>query len=121
MSETPRPVSPDSARHYTWGDGCDGWHLLASEGLSVIEERMPAGTAETRHRHGTARQFFFVLSGTLTLEIEGAIVTVAAGNGCEVMPGEAHQVFNRGGAAAEFLVISQPPAQGDREAAYGPP
>ena len=98
-----------------WGDGCDGWHLVASEGLSVIEERMPPGAAEVRHRHRTARQFFFVLSGALTLEIEGATVVVPAGSGCEVMPGEAHQVFNRGNDAASFLVISQPPAQGDRE------
>ena len=115
MNETPRPISIDTARHYTWGDGCDGWHLVASDSLSVIEERMPAGTAEIRHRHHTARQFFFVLSGALTLEIAGITVVVTAGTGCEVMPGEAHQVFNRGDAEVEFLVISQPPAQGDRE------
>ena len=117
MRTNPRPVSIESARHYTWGAGCDGWHLVAAEGLSVIEERMPAGTAEVRHRHGAARQFFFVLSGELTLDIGGVTVDVPAGTGCEVSPGETHQVFNRSGAVVEFLVISQPPAQGDREMA----
>ena len=115
MTPNPRPISIESARHYTWGNGCDGWHLVAAEGLSVIRERMPSGTAEVRHRHGIARQFFFVLDGVLTLEIEGSIVEVAAGSGCEIGPGEAHQVFNRSDAVAEFLVISQPPAQRDRE------
>jgi mannose-6-phosphate isomerase-like protein (cupin superfamily) len=115
VSGLPRRVSVDTAPHYTWGDGCDGWHLVAADGLSVIEERMPPGTAEVRHRHDVARQFFFVLSGALTLEIDGATVVVPAGSGCAVEPGEAHQVFNRGSAGAEFLVISQPPAQGDRE------
>lgn len=117
MTASPRPISLDSARHYTWGEGCDGWHLVAAESLSVIEERMPPGTAEVRHRHRVARQFFLVLEGELTLEIEGAMVEVRAGSGCEVSPGEAHQVFNRSGSATRFLVVSQPPAQGDRETA----
>jgi mannose-6-phosphate isomerase-like protein (cupin superfamily) len=36
---------------------------LAREDLSVIEERMPPGTAGQRHRHQRSRQFFFVLEG----------------------------------------------------------
>lgn len=32
-------------------------------------------------------------------------------------PGIAHQVLNRSGGVVEFLVISQPPAQADRELA----
>ncbi len=26
-----------SAEHYLWGNGCDGWHLLKRDDLSVIE------------------------------------------------------------------------------------
>jgi hypothetical protein len=55
------PVSVANGEHYTWGGICDGWHLLRAEGLSVIEERMPAGTFEQRHFHQQARQFFYVL------------------------------------------------------------
>jgi len=109
------PVSTTTARYYQWGDGCEGWHLVATDAVSVIQERMPPGTSEVRHRHRVARQFFFVLAGALTLEIDGAMVEVPAGSGFEVSPGAAHQVFNRGEAVAEFLVVSQPPAQGDRE------
>jgi len=64
-------ISKESAEHYTWGDGCDGWHLVKQPQLSVIHERMPPGTAEVRHYHERARQLFFVLSGTATLEVDG--------------------------------------------------
>ena len=114
MTNPAWPVSTQNAVHYLWGEDCEGWHLVRSMGLSVIQERMPAGTAEVRHRHGTARQFFYVLAGELTLELDGVTTAVAAGSGCEVAPGVAHQVLNTSGAAVDFLVISQPPAQGDR-------
>ena len=63
-------MSTSTAEHYTWGEACDGWHLVKQDGVSVIQERMPAGTAETRHRHARSRQFFYVLSGSLTIEME---------------------------------------------------
>ena len=107
-------ISKDTAEHYTWGDGCDGWRLLARPELSVIHERMPAGTAETRHRHERARQLFFVLSGTATLEINGVREQIGPQQSLEVPPGIPHQIFNQTDAAIEFLVISQPTTQGDR-------
>ena len=56
-------VNKENAEHYYWGQNCDGWHLLKSDSLSVIQERMPAGTAESRHYHEKSQQLFFVLSG----------------------------------------------------------
>lgn len=109
------PVSTDEAPHYAWGDGCDGWHLVRDPSLSVIQERMPPGTAEVRHRHARARQFFFVLAGRLRIEVAGVPHELAAGQGLEVAPGRAHQVVSAGDAAAEFLVVSHPPSHGDRE------
>ena len=57
------PASKHTAEHYTWGEGCDGWHLLKSDNLSVIQETMPPGTAEVPHYHRHSRQFFFILEG----------------------------------------------------------
>lgn len=111
------PVSTATAEHYAWGAGADGWHLVRSAGLSVIQESMPPGTAEVRHRHGASRQFFFVLAGELTIEVEGAMHTLAPRAGLEVAPGLAHEVRNMSGEPAEFLVISQPPSHGDRATA----
>jgi quercetin dioxygenase-like cupin family protein len=108
------PVSRDHAEHYVWGDGCDGWHLLRGEALSVIEERMPAGTKEQRHFHKRSQQFFYVLEGELTMELAGVLYRLAAGRGLEIAPGESHQAMNQSEGDVRFLVVSQPPSQGDR-------
>jgi mannose-6-phosphate isomerase-like protein (cupin superfamily) len=108
------PVDPQSAPHYTWGQGCDGWRLLADPALSVIEERMPPGTSEVRHLHRTARQFFYVVQGRLTLELGGKEHHLAQGQGIEVAPAVPHCVFNRATDDARFLVISNPATHNDR-------
>ncbi len=108
------PISRDNAAHYVWGTGCDGWHLVRSRNLSVIQERMPPGTSEIRHRHERARQFFYVLSGVLTIECDDRSHRLEAGNGLEVRPGTWHQARNESGSEVDFLVISQPPSHGDR-------
>ena len=107
-------ISTESAPHYQWGEGCDGWHLVRSDSLSIIEERMPPKTAERRHKHSRAHQFFYVLGGELTLEVEGEEHLLQAGVGLEIAPGQAHQALNRGENDARFLVTSQPPSHGDR-------
>ena len=108
-------VDTKTGRHYRWGATSDGWHLLEGEDLSVIQERVPPGDRERRHRHARARQFFYILAGEATLEIDGREVVVAAGQGIEVPPGTLHQFFNRSSADVEMLVISSPRSHGDRE------
>ena len=111
---TPTPVSIQSAAHYSWGAGCDGWHLVRTSELSVIQERMPPSTQETPHHHSRARQFFYVLRGELQLEVAGTSHRLGPFAGLEVPPGVPHQPRNVGAIDAEFLVISQPPSHGDR-------
>ncbi len=111
------PISIANADHYTWGSECDGWHMVRAATFSVIEERMPPGAVEQRHWHARAKQFFYVLSGTLKLEVEGATHDLPAGFGIELPAGTAHQARNDGDADVKFLVISSPPAQGDRREA----
>jgi len=108
------PISTENADHYSWGGSCDGWHLVRAQGLSVIEERMPAGTAEVKHWHTRARQFFYVLEGTLLIEVEGVDHELPAGVGLEIKQGLAHQARNETAQDVRFLVISSPPHQGDR-------
>ena len=109
-----QPISTATAPQYTWGEDCDGWHLVRTAELSVIAERMPPGAAERRHRHTLARQFFYVLRGELTLEADGSQHTLASGHGLEIPPGVRHQAFNRSREDVHFLVTSQPPSHGDR-------
>lgn len=117
MNTTQPPVTPTSvanAEHYVWGNGCDGWHLLKNEALSVIQERVPPGRGEIKHFHSNARQFFLVLSGRATLEFDDGAVTFGPGEGVHVLPGVNHRFANSGPDVVEFLVISTPSTQGDR-------
>ena len=108
------PVHITNAEHYTWGQGCGGWHLLRSAELSVIQEKMPPHTSEVMHYHAKARQFFFVLSGNLDIVLGANSVRLAAKHGLEIAPGTPHQVRNDADEDAVFLVISQPPSHADR-------
>ena len=92
----PRATDIRTARHYRWGGSCDGWHLLESPHLSVIQERVPAGAGESPHRHARARQFFYILSGQARMEFSDGQVDLDPGQGVHVAPGVAHRFANRG-------------------------
>jgi mannose-6-phosphate isomerase-like protein (cupin superfamily) len=109
-----RKVGVDGSDHYRWGNGCDGWHMVNHPSLSVIRERMPPGTSEVRHLHGQSRQFFFILSGTALLDVDGTSHDLGRGEGLEIPPGVPHQIFNRSPEPLEFLVVSHPHSHGDR-------
>lgn len=110
-------TSRDSAEHYGWGDCCDGWYLVKNDRLNVIQERMPPGSSETRHRHRKAQQFFYVLNGEAALDLDGRVLVLHAAEGALVPAGAAHRMQNRSGRDLEFLVTSEPPSHGDREEA----
>jgi quercetin dioxygenase-like cupin family protein len=103
-----------NSEHYTWGNACDGWYLLKSDSLSVIEERMPPGTSEARHYHEKTQQLFYMLSGTAVMEIEGVEHTLVAGQSIHIQAGQKHRISNRTIADLHFLVISEPKSHGDR-------
>jgi mannose-6-phosphate isomerase-like protein (cupin superfamily) len=107
-------ISTANAEHYSWGNHCDGWFLVRTPELNVIEELMPPGSSESRHHHERARQFFLVLEGELTMEIEHHNFTVRAGEGIEIAPGQAHQAMNRSASPVRIVVTSQPASHGDR-------
>jgi mannose-6-phosphate isomerase-like protein (cupin superfamily) len=104
----------NTAEHYTWGDACDGWHLLKHRELSVIQERVPPGAGEVKHFHSVARQFFFVLSGIAKLEFNDSSVVFSAGQGVHVPPSVHHRFVNQTEQDVIFLVISSPATSGDR-------
>lgn len=104
-----------NAEHYQWGEVCDGWHLLKTPDLSVIQERVPAGAGEVRHFHNKARQYFYVLSGTATIELQDGEISFGAHQGVHIEPGVQHRFKNTGECEVVFLVISSPSTIGDRE------
>ncbi|GIV95627.1 MAG: hypothetical protein KatS3mg057_0284 [Herpetosiphonaceae bacterium] len=70
-------ICQHNAGHSIWGGDCDGWLLLKSPGLSIIKERVPPGRRKVRHDHQHDHQFFYVLSGEATLEIDGQMMHTA--------------------------------------------
>ena len=103
-----------SAAHYRWGEGADGWHLLDSDQLSVIQECVPPGLGETPHLHQSAHQFFYLLAGEAELEIAGDRFKLEAGQGIHVPPGTVHRFHNPTEQPVSFLVVSSPHAHADR-------
>jgi mannose-6-phosphate isomerase-like protein (cupin superfamily) len=107
-------LDPGNVEHYVWGQINDGWRFVDRADLSVIRERMKPGGKEVRHYHVKARQFFYVLTGEFTMELNGVSHTLHPGQGIEIPPGSPHQAQNLSAADAEFMTISQPTSKGDR-------
>lgn len=107
-------VSISNAKHYRWGDQCDGWHLLDSPALSVIQERMPPGSFEQLHYHQFAQQVFYILSGEAEFSVDGIRSTLSVGESITIKPNQVHGLKNSSAAELLFLVISQPRSHGDR-------
>ena len=103
-----------NTEHYQWGDVCDGWHLLKSDTLSVIQEKMPGGTFEKLHFHTHAQQLFFILSGTASFDINGEKFSVNTNESIHVPKMTKHFISNSNEAELHFLVISEPKSHGDR-------
>ncbi|XID94983.1 cupin domain-containing protein [Paenibacillaceae bacterium WGS1546] len=87
---------------------------MKREDLSIIHERMPPDTNEVRHFHNKSRQFFFILKGKASIEINGIVHELTQHEGIEIPPQITHQIFNRSSSDIEFLVISHPTTKGDR-------
>ena len=107
-------IDIDNAEHYNWGDNCDGWHLLKNDKLSIIQERMPSKTLETLHLHNKSQQFFFIVKGIATFEIENTIYEIREKQGIHVSPQLKHRIINNTSEDLHFIVISEPKSHGDR-------
>jgi mannose-6-phosphate isomerase-like protein (cupin superfamily) len=110
-------IDTGSAEHYRWAGDNDGWYMVKREDMSVIQERMAPGSEEMSHYHKKARQFFYVLKGTLTIQADGYANIVNAGQGIEIEPGKAHQARNLTDEPVDFIVTSMPNSHGDMVAA----
>lgn len=109
-----KPVVADQQNFYSWGDGCAGWRLLDLDHFQVRQEAMPPGTAEEPHMHRLAHQFFYVLSGHMTIITPEGRVRLAPGQGLHVPAGLAHWVRNEDPSELTFILSSAPGTAGDR-------
>ena len=103
-----------NSKSYVWGEGCTAWQLVNTPGLSVIRETMPPQASELLHKHRKSQQFFYVLSGTASFELDGEQHTVSSNEGMYVSAGTIHCITNSGTDMLELLVISEPHSHADR-------
>ncbi len=75
---------------------------------------MPAGTSEQKHYHEKASQYFFILKGIATFEIEGVEEDVEAQKLIEIRPLQKHLIKNNGKEDLEFILFSNPSTSNDR-------
>jgi mannose-6-phosphate isomerase-like protein (cupin superfamily) len=110
-----KTVSKDhSLNHYKWGNDCDGWNLVDNNALSVKEERMPVNTLEEKHYHQHAQQFFFILKGRATFEMDDSTIEIKQGEGLHIEAGKSHRILNTADEDLEFILCSQPSTTNDR-------
>lgn len=109
-----KTIDTRHAEHYLWGDGCEGWHLIKREDVSIIFERVPPGKAEVKHWHNASRQFFLILEGSGVIEFDHERIELKKHQGIEVAPQVAHQFKNESASDVQFIVVSFPPSHGDR-------
>jgi len=75
---------------------------------SLAEASVPAGSATQRHYHRLAEEFYFILKGTGTLEIDGETRPVRPGDCALIPPGAWHQI-SAGEKNLRFLCCCAPP------------
>jgi mannose-6-phosphate isomerase-like protein (cupin superfamily) len=110
----PEKITAQTAETYIWVNDHIGWHLVKPDTLSVIEEIMHPDTAKQKHYHKLAQQFFYILEGTATFQIEEQETTVEPHEGISILPGQQHCIYNQTAKHLRFLIISQPKSHGDR-------
>lgn len=108
-------VSKETSSHFVWGEICYGWWLKKEGIFTVIEEIMPPGASEKRHKHNITEQFFYVLDGTLSITLnECDTYQLQKNQGLAIPPKVIHRAFNDSNSDLRFLVISSPNSHDDR-------
>lgn len=75
------------------------------DAFSVLDYEAPEGVGPPPHRHDFA-EYFYVLEGKMTVEIEGESVEVSAGESVYIPPGAAHAP--RSGGRLRLLGVAIP-------------
>lgn len=107
-------ISTNSAEHFVWGDNCDGWWLKKAGRFTVISELMPAGTSEIKHFHKETEQFFYILEGMLTIELNDTTYELHKDESITIVAGAPHRVYNNTNGIVKFIVVSCPDSHNDR-------
>jgi mannose-6-phosphate isomerase-like protein (cupin superfamily) len=74
---------------------------------SLAEATIPAGGATQRHYHRASEEFYYILEGSGSMEIDGETREVGVGDAILIPPGAWHQIT--AAEALRFLCCCAPP------------
>ena len=74
---------------------------------SLAEATLPVGSATDRHYHKLSEEFYFILEGSGTMEIDGAVKPVGPGDAILIPPSAWHQIT--ASVPLRFLCCCAPP------------
>lgn len=105
-----RPISEQAP--FTTKDGSTIRSILDAANApvtnqSLAEATVPEGTATERHYHKKSEEFYFILDGSGTMEIDGDSKPVTVGDAVLIPPGAWHQITAT--QSLKFLCCCSPP------------
>ena len=109
---TIRPISEQAP--FTTKDGSTIRSILDSTNASVAnqslaEATVPEGTSTERHYHKESEEFYFILDGSGTMEIDDESNVVKVGDAILIPPGAWHQITADANSTLKFLCCCAPP------------
>lgn len=103
----------DSATPFITADGSQIRELLhpnfsGARNQSLAEATLPPGGATTEHYHPQSEEFYYILSGTAHLRIEGETCDLRVGDAALIPAGQRHKIWNAGSDDLIFLCCCAP-------------
>ena len=110
--------SRDAAAPFTTDDGSTIRSLLDLSNApvanhSLAEATIDAGESTVRHHHKVSEEIYYLVEGTGTMELDGAVAEVAAGDAILIPPGAWHQITASGDGPVRLLCTCSPPCASD--------
>ena len=75
---------------------------------SLAEAVVPSGCRTLAHYHPITEEIYYILSGEGVMALEEEVVVVVAGDAIGILPGQRHQIENRGIEPLVFLCCCVP-------------
>jgi mannose-6-phosphate isomerase-like protein (cupin superfamily) len=98
---------------FTTKDGSEIRELLAARNSSIAkqslaEARLPVGGKTTPHYHPQTEEIYYILEGLGRMQIGEETRNVGPGDAIAILPGQTHQITNRGSVVLRFLCCCAP-------------
>lgn len=110
--------SRDDAVPFTTDDGSTIRSLLDLSNApvanqSLAEATIAAGESTVRHHHRVSEEIYYLIEGRATMELDGALAEVAAGDAILIPPGAWHRITASGEGPVRLLCTCSPPWASD--------